>query len=112
MYPRRMTISKAYLTHTAPEDRALQLDPTSTSHTNSYEVETKVALVQHRPSNDQQAIFAEECVYLATVDNFQGEEAKVALGMKQRGERDVGSLSTPNRINVPLFKSEARSCTS
>ncbi|KAK7961645.1 uncharacterized protein PG986_002470 [Apiospora aurea] len=65
-----------------PEDRPLQLHPTSTSHIKALKVEMKVALVQHRPSpttNDQQAVFAEECVYPAAVDHFQGEEAKVAI---------------------------------
>ncbi|RYP18824.1 hypothetical protein DL765_003704 [Monosporascus sp. GIB2] len=36
-----------WLHHEHPEDRASQLDPTTTSHSNSFEVEMIIALVQH-----------------------------------------------------------------
>ncbi|KAI1824167.1 hypothetical protein F4861DRAFT_548947 [Xylaria intraflava] len=47
-------------------------------------------------------------VRLATVDNFQGEEAKVVVIslVRSNNERRCGFLSTPNRINVLLSRAK------
>ncbi len=45
---------------------------------------------------------------LATVDNFQGEEAKVVIVslVRSNPKRNVGFLKTPNRINVLLSRAK------
>lgn len=47
-------------------------------------------------------------IRLATVDNFQGEEAKVVVIslVRSNNERRCGFLSTPNRINVLLSRAK------
>ncbi|KAI1812209.1 hypothetical protein GGS20DRAFT_41895 [Poronia punctata] len=157
-----------WLHHEVPEDRAQKQDPTTTSHTNSFEVDMTVALVQHlvrqgsyRPDDiavvtpylgqlhrlrrQMQNLMqisvgdrdmaelsildarAEEqgeelgqaldaparttllkSVRLATVDNFQGEEAKVVVIslVRSNAEKRCGFLSTPNRINVLLSRAK------
>ncbi|KAK7987144.1 hypothetical protein PG988_002132 [Apiospora saccharicola] len=49
-----------------------------------------------------------ECLRLATVDNFQGEEAKVILVslVRSNTQRKVGFLRTINRINVLLSRAQ------
>ena len=49
-----------------------------------------------------------ECLRLATVDNFQGEEAKVIIVSLVRSniKRKVGFLGTMNRINVLLSRAQ------
>ncbi|KAK6860594.1 hypothetical protein PG995_004230 [Apiospora arundinis] len=49
-----------------------------------------------------------ECLRLATVDNFQGEEAKVIIVslVRSNTQRKVGFLRTPNRINVLLSRAQ------
>ncbi|TRX91630.1 hypothetical protein FHL15_007412 [Xylaria flabelliformis] len=156
-----------WLEHTVLEDRAQQQDPTSTSHTNSFEVDMTVAFVQHlvrqgtygpddiavitpylgqlyRLRRAMQSLFQisvgerdlEELevleadnaqqesatrvsnavvrttllksIRLATVDNFQGEEAKVVVIslVRSNSEQRCGFLSTPNRINVLLSRAK------
>ncbi|KAI0466524.1 hypothetical protein F4859DRAFT_507316 [Xylaria cf. heliscus] len=157
-----------WLQHTQLEDRAQQHDPTSTSHTNSFEVDMTVAFVQHlvrqgtygpddiavitpylgqlyRLRREMQSSFQisvgerdlEELealdaikatqqedssarvptvtrttllksIRLATVDNFQGEEAKVVVISLVRSNREqrCGFLSTSNRINVLLSRAK------
>ncbi|KAI0448301.1 hypothetical protein F5B21DRAFT_522698 [Xylaria acuta] len=158
-----------WLQHTMLEDRAQQQDPTSTSHTNSFEVNMTVAFVQHlvrqgaygpddiavitpylgqlfRLRREMQSLFQisvgerdleelevleanktaqqEESlnripravtrttllksIRLATVDNFQGEEAKVVVIslVRSNKEKRCGFLSTPNRINVLLSRAK------
>ncbi|KAH8164140.1 hypothetical protein CIB48_g4136 [Xylaria polymorpha] len=158
-----------WLQHTMLEDRAQQQDPTSTSHTNSFEVNMTVAFVQHlvrqgtygpddiavitpylgqlfRLRREMQSLFQisvgerdleelevleadkatqqEETstrvpnaatrttllksIRLATVDNFQGEEAKVVVIslVRSNSERRCGFLSTSNRINVLLSRAK------
>ncbi|KAI0430798.1 hypothetical protein F5Y09DRAFT_330849 [Xylaria sp. FL1042] len=171
-YPEVLGMKKRlfWLHHTMPEDAAQQHDPTSTSHTNSFEVEMTVALVQHlvrqgtygpddiavitpylgqlrrlrramqsllqisfgeRDLEELAALDASEIVEkgdssasasnrtntrttllqsirLATVDNFQGEEAKVVIIslVRSNDERRCGFLSTSNRINVLLSRAK------
>lgn len=160
-----------WLHHTVPEDRAQQQDPTSTSHTNSFEIDMTVALVQHlvrqgaygpddiavitpylgqlhrlrramqsllqisfgeKDLEELEALDASKAedkehsavpapkantttrttllksIRLATVDNFQGEEAKVVVIslVRSNNERRVGFLSTSNRINVLLSRAK------
>ncbi|KAI0553283.1 hypothetical protein F4679DRAFT_571330 [Xylaria curta] len=158
-----------WLHHTVLEDRAQQQDPTSTSHTNSFEVDMTVAFVQHlvrqgtygpddiavitpylgqlfRLRRVMQSLFQitvgerdleelevleadkaaqqeESTAYvsnavvrttllksirLATVDNFQGEEAKVVVIslVRSNSEQRCGFLSTSNRINVLLSRAK------
>lgn len=49
-----------------------------------------------------------ECLRLATVDNFQGEEAKVIIVslVRSNTQRKVGFLRTINRINVLLSRAQ------
>ncbi|KAK3673886.1 hypothetical protein LTR78_006088 [Recurvomyces mirabilis] len=49
-----------------------------------------------------------EKIRLATVDNFQGEEAKVVIVslVRSNEERNAGFLKTPNRINVLLSRAQ------
>ncbi|KAK6953355.1 hypothetical protein Daesc_005658 [Daldinia eschscholtzii] len=49
-----------------------------------------------------------KCLRLATVDNFQGEEARVVIISLVRSnlERQCGFLKTPNRINVLLSRAQ------
>ncbi|KAI1366403.1 hypothetical protein F5Y08DRAFT_301101 [Xylaria arbuscula] len=169
-YPEVVGMKKRmfWLHHTIPEDRAQQQDPTSTSHTNSFEVDMTVALVQHlvrqgtyapddiavitpylgqlhrlrralqslfqisfgeRDLEDLAALDASnvgeseeagaalrtttqttllQSVRLATVDNFQGEEAKVVVIslVRSNNERRCGFLSTSNRINVLVSRAK------
>ncbi|KAI1332021.1 hypothetical protein F5Y16DRAFT_358334 [Xylariaceae sp. FL0255] len=160
-----------WLQHTELEDRAQQQDPTSTSHTNSFEVDMTTAFVQHlvrqgtyassdiavltpylgqlsRLRKRMQSLFQisigdrdlEELamldanqnerenqqdnsarltsavtrttllksIRLATVDNFQGEEAKVVVIslVRSNNEQRCGFLSTSNRINVLLSRAQ------
>ncbi|KAI1757927.1 hypothetical protein F4782DRAFT_475735 [Xylaria castorea] len=158
-----------WLQHTMLEDRAQQQDPTSTSHTNSFEVDMTVAFVQHlvrqgaygpddiavitpylgqlyrlrrvmqssfqisvgerdleelevleadktaqqeepatRVSNAVVRTTLLKSIRLATVDNFQGEEAKVVVIslVRSNSEQRCGFLSTPNRINVLLSRAK------
>ncbi|KAI1269919.1 hypothetical protein F5Y18DRAFT_372009 [Xylariaceae sp. FL1019] len=158
-----------WLHHQEPEDRAKTQDPTSTSHTNSFEIAMTMSLVQHlirqgtyapddiavitpylgqlhrlrremqtsfqisvgeRDLEDLDALEADKVgqqeppaahttnvpnrttllksVRLATVDNFQGEEAKVVVIslVRSNNERRCGFLSTPNRINVILSRAQ------
>ncbi|KAI1412717.1 putative NF-X1 finger and helicase domain protein [Hypoxylon sp. FL1857] len=48
------------------------------------------------------------CVRLATVDNFQGEEAKIVVVslVRSNRERECGFLKTVNRINVLLSRAK------
>ncbi|KAK8073054.1 hypothetical protein PG996_006402 [Apiospora saccharicola] len=157
-----------WFNHSSPEDRALQPDPISTTHVNSFEVEMTVALVQHLvrqgtygsddiavitpylgqllrlrrrmnhiveislndqdteelnsldvdddglptdigiqpPSASKTSLL--KSVRLATVDNFQGEEAKVVVIslVRSNEEKRCGFLSTSNRINVLLSRAK------
>ncbi|KAI0398028.1 hypothetical protein F5Y17DRAFT_413210 [Xylariaceae sp. FL0594] len=159
-----------WLHHEVLEDRAQQEDPTSNSHTNSFEVGMTVALVQHlvrqgtygpddiaviTPYLGQLQVLRREMqgmmqisvgerdleelaaldastverqeghhlpgatntpvrttllksVRLATVDNFQGEEAKVVVIslVRSNNENRCGFLNTPNRINVLLSRAK------
>ncbi|KAI0182886.1 hypothetical protein EV127DRAFT_377975 [Xylaria flabelliformis] len=156
-----------WLEHTVLEDRAQHQDPTSTSHTNSFEVDMTVAFVQHlvrqgtygpddiavitpylgqlyrlrrvmqslfqisvgeRDLEELEVLEAENAqqesaarvsnavvrttllksIRLATVDNFQGEEAKVVVIslVRSNSEQRCGFLSTPNRINVLLSRAK------
>ncbi|KAK7999443.1 hypothetical protein PG990_012043 [Apiospora arundinis] len=157
-----------WFNHQAPEDQALQSDPTSTSHVNSFEIEMTVALVQHLVrqgvygaddiavltpylgqlhrlrhrmkhlveislgDKDTEELISLEAddggiqmdfnsqpppaskmsllksVRLATVDNFQGEEAKVVVISLVRSNEDqrCGFLSTSNRVNVLLSRAK------
>ncbi|KAI0881097.1 uncharacterized protein GGS22DRAFT_75682 [Annulohypoxylon maeteangense] len=158
-----------WLHHESPEDRAIRLDPTTTSHTNTFEVEMTVALVQHlvrqgsygaddiavitpylgqlhrlrrqmgglfeisvgeRDLDELEALEADKSTHdntvaqpqkplavkrtllksirLATVDNFQGEEAKVVVIslVRSNDENKCGFLSTSNRINVLLSRAQ------
>lgn len=152
-----------WLHHENLEDRATQLDPTTTSHTNSFEADMTVSLVQHlvrqglyaaediavitpylgqlfmlrqRMSNlfeisigdrDEEGLEALEVemqtagirpppkkasllqsIRLATVDNFQGEEAKVVIVslVRSNSEGRCGFLRTSNRINVLLSRAQ------
>ena len=49
-----------------------------------------------------------QAVRLATVDNFQGEEAKVVIVslVRSNAQRKCGFLRTPNRINVLLSRAQ------
>ncbi|KAI1347346.1 hypothetical protein F5Y01DRAFT_329806 [Xylaria sp. FL0043] len=171
-YPEVLGMKKRlfWLHHTMPEDGSQQHDPTSTSHTNSFEIDMTVALVQHLvrqgaygPNDiavitpylgqlhrlrramqsllqisfgekdleelaalDASEIAQEEAssastsnriitrttllqsIRLATVDNFQGEEAKVVIIslVRSNPERRCGFLSTSNRINVLLSRAK------
>ncbi|KAK6082199.1 nf-x1 finger and helicase domain [Seiridium cupressi] len=157
-----------WLHHSFPEDKALQLDPSTTSHTNSFELGMTVALVQHlvrqgsygpddiavitpylgqlhklrhlmermfeisvgdRDLEELDALEANKMgedsahgqpaktpakttllksIRLATVDNFQGEEAKVVVIslVRSNEQSKCGFLSTPNRINVLLSRAQ------
>ncbi|KAK7913879.1 AAA domain-containing protein [Apiospora marii] len=157
-----------WFNHSSPEDRALQPDPTSTTHVNSFEIEMTVALVQHLVrqgayGSDDIAVITPylgqllrlrrrmqqiveisvgdldteelnsldmddagvpfdtssqpptaskssllKSVRLATVDNFQGEEAKVVVIslVRSNEEKRCGFLSTSNRINVLLSRAK------
>jgi len=155
--------------HEVPEDRAQQQDPTSNSHTNAFEVNMTVALVQHlvrqgtygpddiavitpylgqlhclrremqklmqisvgeRDEEELLALDASKAeqqeelpvrapntpvrttllksVRLATVDNFQGEEAKVVVIslVRSNDAKRCGFLNTSNRINVLLSRAK------
>ncbi|KAM0816897.1 hypothetical protein AB5N19_02699 [Seiridium cardinale] len=157
-----------WLHHSFPEDKALQLDPSTTSHTNSFELGMTVALVQHlvrqgsygpddiavitpylgqlhklrhlmermfeisvgdRDLEELDALEANKVgedsahgqpakttakttllksIRLATIDNFQGEEAKVVVIslVRSNEQSKCGFLSTPNRINVLLSRAQ------
>ncbi|KAI1449992.1 hypothetical protein F5Y02DRAFT_406546 [Annulohypoxylon stygium] len=158
-----------WLDHESLEDQAMQLDPTTTSHTNKFEIEMTVALVQHlvrqgsysaddiavitpylgqlhrlrremaklfeisvgeRDLEELEALEAEKLtdeniafqpskslvvkrtllksIRLATVDNFQGEEAKVVVIslVRSNNMNKCGFLSTSNRINVLLSRAQ------
>lgn len=157
-----------WLHHEVLEDRAMQLDATTTSHTNEFEVKMTVALTQHLvkqgsyspddiavitpylgqlhhlrrtmehmfeisvSERDQEELDALEAterpgevthsareklpakrallksIRLATVDNFQGEEAKIIIIslVRSNAENKCGFLSTPNRINVLLSRAQ------
>ncbi|KAI1205905.1 uncharacterized protein F4807DRAFT_246245 [Annulohypoxylon truncatum] len=158
-----------WLHHESPEDQAMQLDPTTTSHTNTFEIEMTVALVQHlvrqgsygaddiavitpylgqlhrlrremgklleisvgeRDLEELEALEADnltdensaaqpqkslavkrtllKSIRLATVDNFQGEEAKVVVIslVRSNNANKCGFLSTSNRINVLLSRAQ------
>ncbi|OTB05196.1 hypothetical protein M426DRAFT_320004 [Hypoxylon sp. CI-4A] len=157
-----------WLHHESPEDQLSQPDPTTTSHTNTFEIETTVALVKHlvrqgsygaddiavitpylgqlhrlrremgrlfeisvgeRDLEELEAIDADKSeeanvpgqphkppavrtllksVRLATVDNFQGEEAKVVVVslVRSNNSNKCGFLSTSNRINVLLSRAQ------
>ncbi|KAI1439194.1 hypothetical protein GGR50DRAFT_7191 [Xylaria sp. CBS 124048] len=170
-YPKVLGVRKRlfWLQHTVPEDRAQDESPTSTSHTNSFEVDMAVALARHlvrqgaygpddiavitpylgqlyRLRSAMQTFFeisvgerdlegldvldADKAartqavplgatkiatrttllksIRLATVDNFQGEEAKVVIIslVRSNPERRCGFLNTPNRINVLLSRAK------
>lgn len=49
-----------------------------------------------------------ECIRLATVDNFQGEEAKVVIVslVRSNHQKKVGFLRTVNRINVLMSRAQ------
>jgi AAA domain len=49
-----------------------------------------------------------DCLRLATVDNFQGEEAKIVIVslVRSNAEQKVGFLRTTNRINVLLSRAK------
>jgi superfamily I DNA and/or RNA helicase len=158
-----------WLHHESPEDQATQLDPITSSRTNTFEVEMTVSLVQHlvrqgsygsddiavitpylgqlvrlrcemetlfeisvseRDREELEALHANESaddnmaaqqhkplavkktllksIRLATVDNFQGEEAKVVVIslVRSNDTNRCGFLSTPNRINVLLSRAK------
>ncbi|KAI0420848.1 hypothetical protein F5X98DRAFT_330813, partial [Xylaria grammica] len=170
-YPEVLGMKKRlfWFHHNVPEDRAQQQDPTSTSHTNSFEVDMTVALVQHlvrqgtygpddiavitpylgqlhrlrremqtslqisvgdKDLEELSALDASKVgeqeespahapnapvrttllksIRLATVDNFQGEEAKVVVIslVRSNNEKRCGFLNTPNRINVLLSRAK------
>ncbi|KAI1170055.1 hypothetical protein F4777DRAFT_595622 [Nemania sp. FL0916] len=175
-YPKVMGLKNRlfWFCHTALEDRAQQQDPTSTSHTNSFEIDMTVALVQHlvrqgtyapddiavitpylgqlhrlrramqnlvqisfgekdleelaaldASKTDQQEVISSapapkgaarttllKSIRLATVDNFQGEEAKVVVIslVRSNNEQRCGFLSTSNRINVLLSRAQHGMC--
>ncbi|KAK7755474.1 hypothetical protein SLS62_002403 [Diatrype stigma] len=158
-----------WLHHEQLEDHANQQDPNTTSHTNSFEVDMTIALVQHlvrqgryapddiavitpylgqlfllrrrmtslfeisvgdRDQEELEALDAErsedlldsqtqtrpiskktsllQSIRLATVDNFQGEEAKVVVIslVRSNEEKKCGFLRTSNRINVLLSRAQ------
>ncbi|KAI1462410.1 hypothetical protein F4805DRAFT_464617 [Annulohypoxylon moriforme] len=158
-----------WLHHESPEDQEMQLDPTTTSHTNTFEIEMTIALVQHlvrqgsygaddiavitpylgqlhrlrremgrlfeisvgeRDLEELEALDADtptdenmvsltqksqavkrtllKSIRLATVDNFQGEEAKVVVIslVRSNSANKCGFLSTSNRINVLLSRAQ------
>lgn len=157
-----------WLHHEAPEDQATQLDPITTSHTNTFEIEMTVSLVQHlvrqgaygpddiavitpylgqlnqlrremgklfeisvgeRDLEELEALDADKpaekdvnaqpqkmltvktllkSIRIATVDNFQGEEAKVVVIslVRSNDANKCGFLSTSNRINVLLSRAK------
>ncbi|KAJ2986340.1 hypothetical protein NUW58_g5073 [Xylaria curta] len=170
-YPEVLGMKKRlfWFHHSMPEDRAQQQDPTSNSHTNSFEIEMTVALVQHlvrqgtygpddiavitpylgqlhrlrremqtslqisvgdkdleelsaldaskvgqqeeppaRASDAPVQTTLLKSIRLATVDNFQGEEAKVVVIslVRSNEEKRCGFLNTPNRINVLLSRAK------
>ncbi|RWA12938.1 hypothetical protein EKO27_g2167 [Xylaria grammica] len=170
-YPEVLGMKKRlfWFHHSVPEDRAQQQDPTSTSHTNSFEVDMTVALVQHlvrqgtygpddiavitpylgqlhrlrremqsslqisvgdKDLEELSALDASKVgeqeespahapnapvrttllksIRLATVDNFQGEEAKVVVIslVRSNNEKRCGFLNTSNRINVLLSRAK------
>lgn len=67
--------------------------------------EPAIAMVEGKPLMRQSL---DEAIRLATVDNFQGEEAKVIIISLVRGnpENKVGFLRTSNRINVLLSRAQ------
>ncbi|KAI1414329.1 hypothetical protein F5Y13DRAFT_197779 [Hypoxylon sp. FL1857] len=158
-----------WLHHESLEDQVAQPDPTTTSHTNTFEVEMTIALVQHlvrqgsydaediavitpylgqlhrlrremnnlfeisvgeRDLEELDALDADKAtdenviaqpnkpnvvkrtllksIRLATVDNFQGEEAKVVVVslVRSNNANKCGFLSTSNRINVLLSRAQ------
>ncbi|KAI1103087.1 hypothetical protein F4804DRAFT_245949 [Jackrogersella minutella] len=158
-----------WLHHESPEDQVAQPDPTTTSHTNTFEVEMTVAVVQHlvrqgsygandiavitpylgqldqlrhkikrlfeisvgeRDLEELEALDVDKSldentaaqpqkplavkqtllksIRLATVDNFQGEEAKVVVVslVRSNDANRCGFLSTSNRINVLLSRAQ------
>ncbi|ORY69045.1 uncharacterized protein BCR38DRAFT_455826 [Pseudomassariella vexata] len=160
-YPEVLGMKKRlyWLHHEAPEDQASQLDATTTSRTNAFEMNMTIALVQHLVRQGsygpddiavitpylgqlhqlRRAIDLEELevleasrsgdgpdnipqpnrpvstkttllksIRLATVDNFQGEEAKVVVISLVRSNKQnkCGFLSTSNRINVLLSRAQ------
>ncbi|KAI8964905.1 hypothetical protein F5Y11DRAFT_58985 [Daldinia sp. FL1419] len=158
-----------WMHHESPEDQEVQLDPMTTSHTNTFEIEMTIALVQHlvrqgsygsddiavitpylgqlnrlrremsrlfeisvgeRDLEELDALDADQAaaenvalqphkpvtikktllksIRLATVDNFQGEEAKVVVIslVRSNAASKCGFLSTSNRINVLLSRAQ------
>ncbi|KAI0380866.1 hypothetical protein F5Y04DRAFT_93270 [Hypomontagnella monticulosa] len=152
--------------HEVPEDQETHPDPATTSHTNSFEIEMTISLVQHlvrqgtygaediavitpylaqlgrlrremgklfeitvgerdledletlddkstediiqpqRPTTVKRTLL--KSIRLATVDNFQGEEAKVVVIslVRSNNANKCGFLSTSNRINVLLSRAQ------
>ncbi|KAI2622163.1 hypothetical protein GGS26DRAFT_249873 [Hypomontagnella submonticulosa] len=167
-YPEVLGMKKRlfWLHHEASEDQETHPDPATTSHTNTFEIEMTISLVQHlvrqgsygaediavitpylaqlgrlrremgklfeitvgeRDLEDLEALDDKSAetilqahrpttikktllnsIRLATVDNFQGEEAKVVVIslVRSNNANKCGFLSTSNRINVLLSRAQ------
>ncbi|SPO02006.1 related to ECM32 - DNA dependent ATPase/DNA helicase B [Cephalotrichum gorgonifer] len=70
------------------------------------DVEASVRAKEHHKSLQKKQL--DKAIRLATVDNFQGEEAKVIIVslVRSNKERKVGFLRTENRINVLLSRAQ------
>ncbi|KAF3061545.1 NFX1-type zinc finger-containing protein 1 [Daldinia childiae] len=65
-----------------------------------------IALQPHKPVTVKKTLL--KSIRLATVDNFQGEEAKVVVIslVRSNAAKDCGFLNTSNRINVLLSRAQ------
>ncbi|KAI1659371.1 P-loop containing nucleoside triphosphate hydrolase protein [Daldinia decipiens] len=124
-----------WLDHDRPEARSDPNFPTNTSRTNDFEIEGTYGRQLHKLRKKLQNSFElvveardlenlqkegldtpleahkqalGKCIRLATVDNFQGEEAKVIVIslVRSNPERQCGFLKTTNRIDVLLSRAQ------
>ena len=85
---------------------ALEKDGFNLDATNSGDEETDNRLNQRKAPLEKKQL--SDLLRVATVDNFQGEEAKVIIVslVRSNHERRVGFLRTTNRINVLLSRAQ------
>ncbi|KAF3035032.1 hypothetical protein E8E12_006473 [Didymella heteroderae] len=87
------------------DEEALEKDGFSATASDTTQPPTSMQNHRRRPLEKKQL---SELLRIATVDNFQGEEAKIIVVslVRSNKERNVGFLKTSNRINVLLSRAQ------